>query len=86
MADSEVMSPSHYNGAYEVDAAEAMRNMVDNYDVETPQGMPVTRSSAVWCGFALKYLWRWTRKGGLTDLRKAIRCIELAICSVEDQS
>lgn len=37
-----------------------------------------------WCITALKYLWRWPRKNGLEDLKKARRCIDYAIREIEE--
>jgi len=56
----EVNHPSHYNaGAVEcIDAIEAAVTGLDGFE-----GYCV--------GNAIKYLWRWKRKGGLTDLGKA---------------
>lgn len=56
----QVNHPAHYNaGKVEcIDAIEAA--------TEGLQGI-----EAFCTGAAIKYLWRWSRKGGLEDLRKA---------------
>lgn len=69
MANSETdeVNPSHYKGSIEcIDAiAEAIREL---------NGM-----DAMCTGNAIKYLWRWKKKGGVTDLKKAVWYIDRMI-------
>lgn len=61
-----------YAGDGEVDCARAMRAMV-----EPTRGEVMLEPMAYWwwsCAF--KYVWRWWAKGGVSDLDKAIDCLE----------
>lgn len=73
MAD-EISAPSHYDGMT-VDCMTAMQSMLNAQPEHTPEGRVVTGAALYWMGCALKYLWRWARKGGLKDLLKARQCI-----------
>ena len=67
--------PSHYEGDGRVTCADALRSMTHGC------GMPPMR--LWWWGCAFKYLWRWPRKNGAEDLRKAKDCIERLLADVE---
>lgn len=73
MAD-EISAPGHYDGMT-VDCMTAMQSMLNAQPGHTPEGRVVTAAALYWMGCALKYLWRWARKGGLKDLLKARQCI-----------
>ena len=68
-------NPDHYrrNG---VEASEIMEAVL--------LGEEVDNVTAYWWGCALKYLFRWTRKNGVEDLRKAKCCVERMIERIED--
>ncbi len=66
-----VKAPAHYAGDGKVECMDAMRSML--HESEQPAIV-----SFWWCN-AFKYLWRWPRKGGVQDLRKAKRCIEYVL-------
>lgn len=36
-------------------------------------------------GIECKYLWRWSRKNGIEDLRKAKQCIDFMIEEIGDE-
>ncbi len=40
--------------------------------------------ASYWWGCAFKYLWRWTRKNGLEDLRKCSQCIDFLMDEMEE--
>ena len=65
--DEEVSCPSHYAGDG-IDCKEALQALLNADGI-----------AAYWRGCAFKYLWRYDRKGGIKDLRKAIQCIEYLI-------
>lgn len=65
------INPSHYAGDGEVDAARALRSMMDGFDGGA--------EAAYWWGCAMKYLWRWPRKNGAEDLLKCRECLERLI-------
>lgn len=80
----EVEAPAHYEGAT-VDSMTALASMLNaGEDIDTGEGIEgrVTPAGIYWWGCAFKYLWRWSRKGGLQDLRKARRCIDYLIGEV----
>jgi hypothetical protein len=68
-----VTCPAHYAGDGIVDCKRAIRSMLAGYD------HMASYESAHWSGCALKYLWRWTGKGGAQDLLKARECIDNAL-------
>lgn len=74
-----VTDPEHYAGDGEVDCMRAMHSMVAGY------GYGEHVMADYWCITAFKYLWRWPRKNGVQDLKKARRCIEYAIAEVEHE-
>lgn len=71
-----VTAPAHYEGSG-VERKDAMKSMMHGADVEPSQ--------AYWWGCAFKYVWRWPRKNGAEDIRKAITCLELLLGSLEDK-
>jgi hypothetical protein len=63
--------PPHYAGKVEcIDAIEAATDRLEGIE-------------AVCTGNAVKYLWRWKRKGGVEDLRKAKWYLERLIAHLE---
>lgn len=62
------VNPCHYVSATGLECHQAQRAIVG------ADGM-----KAYWTATALKYLWRWERKNGVEDLRKAQRCIKFLI-------
>jgi hypothetical protein len=69
-----VNKPAHYQGRIEcIDAIEAA-----TADLSGIQAVCVAN--------VLKYVWRWKRKNGLEDLRKARWYLDRLIASVESES
>lgn len=68
-----VTCPSHYQGDG-VECKQALRARLGS------EGM-----QAYWCGCAMKYLWRYDRKNGVEDLKKARECIDCLIKEIEDR-
>ena len=66
MSDS--INPNHYLGENGIECHQAAQAIVG------AAGM-----KAYWTATALKYLWRWERKNGVEDLRKAQRCLQFLI-------
>ena len=62
-----------YEGDGKVTAADAMRSMVAP---TFSNGVPLTPMAYFWWLCAFKYVWRWWAKGGASDIRKAIDCLE----------
>jgi len=58
---SKVDHPAHYN-AGKIDCIEAIEEAVKGLEGD----------EAFATGNAIKYLWRWKRKGGKEDLKKAV--------------
>lgn len=70
--DDNVNHPSHYtSGKVEC---------IDGIEAALPG---LTGFEGFLVGNAIKYLWRWKHKGGVTDLKKAIFYIERLITEVE---
>lgn len=67
-----VKSPSHYTaGKVEcIDAIEAASSGLDGHE-------------AFHVGQVIKYVWRWKRKGGVEDLKKALWYLERLIANLE---
>lgn len=65
---SKVDHPSHYNTG-DIECIDAIEEAVKGLDGD----------EAFATGNAIKYLWRWKRKGGKEDLKKAIWYIERII-------
>lgn len=53
-------NPDHYDGRFGVTCLESIRNAFSDEEFR----------GFLW-GNVLKYLWRWPKKNGLTDLKKA---------------
>jgi len=71
-----VTAPAHYEGSG-VECKDAMKSMM--------HGADVAPSQAYWWGCAFKYVWRWPRKNGAEDIKKAITCLELLLGSLDDK-
>lgn len=65
-----VSHPSHYAGGG-IEAMDALKSAMS--------GSGLSPMASYWWGCAFKYLWRWTRKNGLEDLRKCRQCIDFLI-------
>jgi hypothetical protein len=65
-----VSHPSHYAGGG-IEAKDALKSAM--------AGSGLSPMASYWWGCAFKYLWRWTRKNGLEDLRKCRQCIDFLI-------
>ena len=65
-----VSHPFHYtsDGIEAKDALKAAMN-----------GSELSPMASYWWGCAFKYLWRWSRKNGVEDLRKCRQCIDFLI-------
>jgi len=72
---SSISHPRHYQGNGKVECMDALNSML--YDVN------MTGSQAYWSGCVLKYLWRWSWKNGLEDLKKARQCLDYLIADVQ---
>jgi hypothetical protein len=72
MGNDNVNHPAHYQG--KIEAIDAI-----TVAVEGLEGI-----EAVCTANALKYLWRWKRKNGIEDLRKAHWYIERLIGKIEN--
>ncbi len=70
-----VDKPRHYAGDGVVDCFRASRSMFHGYE-------RIGAFEAIFWFNAFKYLWRWKLKGGLTDLHKCKRMIDLLIKEV----
>ncbi len=66
-----VESPDHYAGDGRIECMDAMRSMLHGSEQE-----PIV---TFWWANAFKYLWRWHKKNGAQDLKKAKRCIEYVL-------
>ena len=69
-------NPGHYEGDGEVSCARALRSMTW---LSTLPPMQLW-----WWACAFKYLWRWPRKNGAEDLRKAHDCIGRLLAEVDE--
>lgn len=84
-----VASPAHYmSGGIEAkDALKAVMGCAQECFMDVIDGKPyykaLTPMAFYWWGCAFKYLWRWTSKNGIEDLRKCRQCIEFLIEEVE---
>ena len=67
--DNKVSHPNHYRSKSGLECKNVL-----NAATEELKGY-----EAVWTGNAIKYLWRWKKKGGDEDLRKAIECIKFIL-------
>lgn len=69
-----VASPAHYTSGG-IEAKDALRAAMD--------GSELSPMAFYWWGCAFKYMWRWSRKNGVEDLRKCRQCIDFLIEEVE---
>lgn len=67
--DNKVSHPNHYQSKSGLECKDVL-----NAATEELKGY-----EAVWTGNAIKYLWRWKKKGGDEDLRKAKQCIDFIL-------
>lgn len=70
-----VSHPSHYAGGG-IEAMDALKSAM--------AGSELSPMASYWWGCAFKYLWRWTRKNGLEDLRKCRQCIDFLMDEMEE--
>lgn len=75
--NDDVRAPYHYIGDDEVDCTRATKAMLSGYAL----GEELPYQEAHWCANTLKYLWRWSRKGGIKDLMKAREYLDYVIKS-----
>lgn len=68
-----VNHPSHYTGG-SIECIDAIKEAVKD----------LTGIEATDTGNAIKYLWRWSHKNGIEDLKKAIWCIKHLIRQKEN--
>lgn len=68
-----VEHPQHYAGDGHIECMDAMRSMMSGAAYSLP---PI---AAYWWGCVFKYMWRWRRKSGLEDLKKARQCLDYLI-------
>lgn len=85
-----VSHPSHYTGGG-IECKDAMAAMMGTSYCVQPQangGKPKNLAPIAfyWWACAFKYLWRWTRKNGVQDLRKCKRCIDFLIDEIEQKT
>lgn len=72
-----VEHPGHYAGDGQIECMDAMRSMMSGDQFALPA------FAAYWWGCIFKYLWRWRRKNGVEDLKKARQCIDYLIDEIE---
>ncbi len=65
---SDTINPEHYIGSNGIECHQAQLAIVG------AEGM-----KAYWTSTTMKYLWRWQKKNGVEDLRKAQRCLQFLI-------
>lgn len=65
--------PAHYSGDGDVTCSDAMRSMA--YDVQDSD-YELSEMQLWWWLCAFKYVWRWPWKNGLSDVEKAIDCLQ----------
>lgn len=67
--DNKVSHPNHYQS----------KSGLECKDVLNAATEELSGYEAVWTANAIKYLWRWKKKNGDEDLRKAIECIKFIL-------
>ena len=67
--DNKVSHPNHHQSKSGLECKDVL-----NAATEELKGY-----EAVWTANAIKYLWRWKKKNGDEDLRKAIECIKFIL-------
>lgn len=78
-----VSSPFHYTGP--IECKDAMKAAIGiNYctSLDRKADFNIPPIAFYWWGCAFKYLWRWSRKNGVEDLRKCQQCIDFLIDEV----
>ena len=75
-----VEHPNHYAGDGEIECMDAMRSMMSGEQYALP---PI---AAYWWGCIFKYLWRWRRKNGVEDLKKARQCMDYLLAEIEPKN
>lgn len=70
-----VSHPSHYTSGG-IEAKDALKSAM--------AGSGLSPMASYWWGCAFKYLWRWSRKNGVEDLRKCRQCIDFLIEEVSE--
>ncbi len=75
MSDDKAVDPDHYIGINGLCCHEAQRAMMTDQEF-----------AGYWVGNAVKYLWRWRKKNGIQDLKKAERCLRFLIEEIEKGS
>ena len=73
MVSDRVNNPSHYQGAFGLEAIDVVRNFAG--DLTAVQGF--------YWGNAIKYMLRFQKKNGLEDLKKARKNLDWLIVEVE---
>jgi hypothetical protein len=85
-----VSHPAHYTGGgiEAKDALKAVMGCAQECFIDVIDGKPsyktLTPMAFYWWGCAFKYLWRWTSKNGIEDLRKCRQCIDFLIEEVSE--
>lgn len=82
-----VSHPSHYTSGG-IECKDAMAAMMGtSYCVQPCANGGTAQNLApiafYWWACAFKYLWRWSRKNGVQDLRKCKQCIDFLIDEAE---
>lgn len=67
--DNKVSHPNHYQS----------KSGLECKDVLNAATEELSGYEAVWTANAIKYLWRWKKKNGDEDLRKAIECVKFIL-------
>lgn len=70
-----VSHPSHYTSGG-IEAKDALKAAMS--------GSELSPMAFYWWGCAFTYLWRWTSKNGIEDLRKCRQCIDFLIEEVSE--
>lgn len=73
--EDKVNNPSHYLGAFGLEAIEVVRNFAGN----------LTAVQGFYWGNAIKYLLRFQSKNGLEDLKKARKNLDWSIEEMENE-
>jgi len=76
---NEVKCPAHYAGDGIIQCDRAIESMVHGIEFEGSAGNVLCHKWQT----AAEYLWRWPRKGGVDDLKKARHIIDQMISTLE---
>lgn len=68
-ATNNVSHPNHYQSSNGIECKDALAAATEG----------LSGYECGWTWNAIKYLWRWKRKNGDEDLRKAIQCIQFIL-------